>query len=191
MSTSTIIILAVVTVVVVGGFIALYIQGNKMQEKQIEQKKAMQANAQPATMLIIDKKIMPMKDAKLPKAVMDQTPKKYQKAKLPMVKAKVGPQIMTFICDDNIFDEIPTKGEVKAMISGIYIVSVKSVRNKHKVEETTPRKKTFREKLMKQQSEYQKQLEYEMENKKTKAEEKAEKARIKKERERENKLGKF
>jgi hypothetical protein len=60
----------------------------------------MQAAAQPANLFIIDKKIMPMKDAKLPKVVMDQAPKRYQKAKIPVVKAKVGPQVMTLICDE-------------------------------------------------------------------------------------------
>ena len=115
----------------------------------------MMAAAQPVSMLIIDKKFMKMKDAKLPKVVMDQTPKRYQNSKLPIVKAKVGPQIMTLIADDAIFDNLPTKGEVKAMVSGIYIVQVKSVRGKAvPVEEG--KKKSFGAKLRKKQTEYQK-----------------------------------
>ncbi len=116
--------------------------------------------AQPATMLIIDKKILPMKDAGLPKVVMDQAPKRYHKAKLPIVKAKIGSTIQNMICDDAIYDQVPTKGEVKAMISGIYILSVKSVRGKKNavVEETGKKKKGFRAKMRERQATYQRQL---------------------------------
>ena len=152
----TIVLIVVLILAVI--LTVLYIFGNKLQKKQLAQKEQMLDAAQPATMLIIDKKYMPMKDAALPKVVMEQTPKKYHKAKLPIVKAKVGPQIMNFICDDAIFDDVPTKGEVKAMISGIYIVSVKSVRNKkNNVEEETGKKKKKRN-LRQRQAEYQRQL---------------------------------
>ncbi|MBR0515567.1 MAG: hypothetical protein IJJ89_01855, partial [Eubacterium sp.] len=88
------IIFFIILAVVIIGIVVLYIAGNKMQKKQLAQKEEMLAQAQPATMLIIDKKYMPLKDAKLPKIVMEQTPKRYQKAKVPVVKAKVGPQIV-------------------------------------------------------------------------------------------------
>ncbi len=35
---------------------------------------------------------------------------------------------MTFICEGEIFDRIPTKKEVKAVVSGLYITSVKGLR---------------------------------------------------------------
>ena len=44
-----------------------------------------------------------------------------------MVKAKVGPQVMSLVCDDKIFDNVPVKKEVKATVSGIYITSVKGI----------------------------------------------------------------
>ena len=158
------IIFAIIMVVIVGLFIALYVVGNKMQKQQLAQREQMQAAAQPANLFIIDKKIMPMKDAKLPKAVMDQAPKRYQKAKIPVVKAKVGPQIVTLICDEGIYDEVPSHGEVKAMLSGIYITSVKVLHKSTKklqqqeAENAPKRKKTLREKMLKKQAEYQKQL---------------------------------
>ena len=83
------IIIIVVTVVLIGLLVALYFWGNKLQEKQLEQREQINAASQPATLFIIDKKIMPMRDAKLPKMVMEQAPKRYQKAKIPVVKAKV------------------------------------------------------------------------------------------------------
>ena len=140
----------------------LYRFGKNLQEKQITQKEQMVAAAQPTTMLIIDKKMLPLKDAGLPKMVMEQTPKRYQKAKLPIVKAKVRPQIMNLIADDAIFDDLPTKGEVKAMVSGIYIVSVKSIRGKKnqpaEEEDTKKKRKGFQARMREKQVKYQKQL---------------------------------
>ena len=172
----------------------LYKIGNKLQSKQMAQKEQMAEAAQPMTMLVIDKKYLPMKDAGLPKIVMEQTPKRYQKAKLPIVKAKVGPQIMNFICDDAIFDEV-TKGEVKAMVSGIYILSVKSVRKKNQAvveEENKKVKKGFGAKMRAKQAAYQKQLNDDIMAKaqnKAKNPEKS-KAEIKKEKQREKMISK-
>ena len=60
--------------------------------------------------------------------VIDQTPKLLRGRKFPIVKAKVGPRIMTLACDERIFDMVPVKKEVKAEISGIYITGVKGIR---------------------------------------------------------------
>ena len=128
-------IMIIVIVVALAIMFVLYRVGDKLQKKQSAQREQMVEAAQPMNMLIIDKKMLPMKDAGLPKMVMEQTPKRYQKAKLPIAKVKVGPQIMNMICDDAIFDELPTRGEVKAMVSGIYIISVKSVRGKKVAQE--------------------------------------------------------
>lgn len=159
------VMLIVIAVALIIMFV-LYKVGDKLQKKQNAQREQMVEAAQPMTMLIIDKKMLPLKDANLPKVVMEQTPKRYQKAKLPIAKVKVGPQIMNMICDDAIFDELPTKGEVKAMVSGIYIISVKSVHGKkvNQEEETGKKKKkgNWRTRMRKRQVEMQKQLNDEM-----------------------------
>ena len=159
-------IMIIVIVVALAIMFVLYRVGDKLQKKQRAQREQMVEAAQPMNMLIIDKKMLPMKDAGLPKMVMEQTPKRYQKAKLPIAKVKVGPQIMNMICDDAIFDELPTRGEVKAMVSGIYIISVKSVRGKKvaQEEETGKKKKkgNWRTRMRKRQVEMQKQLNAEM-----------------------------
>ena len=69
-----------------------------------------------------------MTESGLPKIVIDSTPKLYRRSKIPVVKAKIGPRIMTLTADEKVFDMIPVKQEVKAMVSGIYILSVKSLR---------------------------------------------------------------
>lgn len=159
-------IMIIVIVVALALMFVLYKVGDKLQKKQNSQREQMAEAAQPMNMLIIDKKMLPMKDAGLPKMVMEQTPKRYQKAKLPIAKVKVGPQIMNMICDDAIFDELPTRGEVKAMVSGIYIISVKSIRGKKvaQEEETGKKKKkgNWRTRMRKRQVEMQKQLNAEM-----------------------------
>lgn len=189
-----VIISIIVLVVMIAILVALYFFGNKLQEKQMAQREQIDAASQPATLFIIDKKIMPMKDAKLPKMVMDQAPKRYQRAKIPVVKAKVGPQIMTLICDEGIYDDVPQHGEVKVMLSGIYITSVKTLHKKtKKMQEAEAasgkkRKKSLRERLMSKQASYQKQLDYEIATKKSKEEAKKQKAAEKKKREREKKI---
>ena len=127
MSTVTIVLL-VILVILIAAVIALYFFGKKAQKKQDEQQAQIQANKQTVSMLVIDKKRMPLKDSGLPQMVIDQTPKLMRRSKLPIVKAKVGPRIMTLICDAAIFDQIPVKKEVKATVSGIYITGVRGIR---------------------------------------------------------------
>lgn len=172
-------------VITIGAVIAMYFVGQNMQKKQLAQREQMEAAAQPYTMMIIDKKMMKMKDAKLPKVVMDQTPKRYRNSKLPIVKAKIGPQIMTLIADDAIFDEIPTKGEVKAMVSGIYIISVKNVRGKVEQPTDKKKKKSLNARLRNKQAEYQKMVK---EDEASKKNAKAEKAKEKKRKETASKI---
>lgn len=152
--------------------VVLYFVGNKLQKKQNAQKAQIEAAAQPCTMMIIDKKMMKMKDANLPKAVMEQTPKRMQNMKLPIVKAKIGPQITNLICDDAIFPDLPVRGEVKAMLSGIYIVSVKNVRG---TVEKPQGKQTMAMKMRAKQRKYEQQLAEEMKKDEAKKEERKKK----------------
>lgn len=122
------IILIIVVVVVTAILVALYIVGRKLQKRQDESQSQMQASAQTVSILVIDKKMMKMKEANLPKIVLDQTPRYMRGSKVPIVKAKIGPKIMSLVCDAKVFDLIPVKKEVKAVLSGIYIMDVKGLR---------------------------------------------------------------
>lgn len=121
----TVLIVVLVLLVIL---VILYFTGKKMQKKQADQEAQMEAVKQTVNILVIDKKKMKLKDAGLPSAVLEQTPKLMRRAKMPIVKAKVGPQIFSLVCDAKIFDMIPVKKEVKATISGIYISDVKALR---------------------------------------------------------------
>ena len=131
----TIIILSVLIIATV----VMYILGRRMEKKQNEQKQLMENNKQVVSMLVIDKKKVRFKDAGFSQAIIDQIPKMSRGMKVPVVKAKVGPQIVTLIADGDIFDSIPVKKEVKAVISGMYIMSVKEMHAKGG--EVIPKKK--------------------------------------------------
>ena len=120
----TLLVIVIVLAIIIA---VLYFLGKKAQKKQAEQQELLDANKQTVSMLIIDKKRMKLKDAGLPQMVIDQTPKMMRGSKLPIIKAKVGPQIVSLICDEKIFDSVPVKKEVKAVVSGIYVLDVHSV----------------------------------------------------------------
>lgn len=133
-------VLLIILIILVIALIVLYFVGRKLQKKQTAQQEQMEAAKQTVSMLIIDKKRLPVKESGLPQIVIDQTPKMMRRSKLPIVKAKVGPRIMTLVSDAAIFDSIPVKKEVKAVVSGIYIMEVKGVRGPL---ETVQKKKGF------------------------------------------------
>ena len=134
MSTLTIVLLVILVVLIIA-CVVLYFLGKRAEKKQAEQQEQLDAVAQTISMLIIDKKRMKIKESGLPQAVIDQTPKLMRGSKLPIVKAKVGPQILSLVSDEKIFDSIPVKKEVKAVVSGIYITEVKGLHGKQPVVE--------------------------------------------------------
>jgi hypothetical protein len=124
------IVAIVVAVVAIALLVVLYFLGKKAEKRKAEQDAQMEQYKQTVSMLIIDKKRMKLIDSGLPQAVLDQTPKLMRRAKLPIVKAKVGPQVMSLVADEKIFEAIPVKKEVKATVSGIYITDVKGLHGK-------------------------------------------------------------
>ena len=122
------IVTLVIVLVVAAALIALYIVGSKMQKKQEKAQADMQIGAQTYSILVIDKKKMKMKEAGFPAIVLEQTPKYLRNAKMPVVKAKIGPKVMSLMCEPKVFDLIPVKKEVKVVMNGIYIMDVKGAR---------------------------------------------------------------
>lgn len=123
-----IITLIIVLAICVAAIILLYFQGKRNMKKRDEQQAAIDQAAQWVNMLIIDKKKLRMKQSGLPQQVIDQTPKFARLAKVPVVKAKVEPQIVVLIADNQIYDQIPVKKEVKASVSGLFISDVRGLR---------------------------------------------------------------
>lgn len=130
----------IIAIIITVALVVLYFLGKKAEKKQAEQQEKLEAAKQNVTMLIIDKKHMKLKEAGFPAMVIESTPKYLRRSKVPVVKAKIGPRIMSLMCDERIFDSIPVKKEVRAVVSGIYITSVKGLRGPL---ETPQKKKKF------------------------------------------------
>ena len=136
------IVMIVILIVLIAACIALYFFGKRAEKRQAEQQEQMDAAAQTDSMLVIDKKKMKLKEAGLPAVVLENTPKYLRRTKVPVVKAKIGPRIMTLMCDNKVFEVIPVKKEVKAVVSGLYITGIKSVRG-GSIEQPQKKKKGF------------------------------------------------
>ena len=134
------IVLLVILVVLIVACIALYFLGKRAEKKQAEQQEQLDAVKQTVSMLIIDKGRIRLKDAGFPPIVLENTPKYLRRSKVPVVKAKVGPKVMTLMCDAQVYPTIPVKKEVKATVSDIYITGVKGLRGPL---ETPEKKKGF------------------------------------------------
>ncbi|WP_367568821.1 hypothetical protein [Lacrimispora sp.] len=137
----------VILFIAVVAMAALYFFGRRLEKRQVEQQQALEAAAQTVSMLVIDKKKMKIKEAGLPKAVYEQTPWYMRRTSLPIVKAKIGPKVMTLIADAKVFEVLPVKTEAKVVISGIYITEIKSLRGK--AIPPAPKKKKFMDRFKK------------------------------------------
>ena len=100
----------------------LYFFGRKMQKKQAEAQEQIDSSKQLASILVIDKKKLKPKDSGLPQVALGQLPWYAKNQKLPIVKAKIGPQIMTLMCDAEVFEILPVKKECK-----VYAIAAKSM----------------------------------------------------------------
>ena len=140
------IMLIVIGAVLVAAVVFLFIFGRRMQRKQAETEKQMAEVKQTVTILVIDKQKKKMKESGLPESVIAQAPKYTRNLKMPVVKAKVGPRVMTLIADNEVYDLLPVKKTVTVSVSGIYITEIKSVRGAS-VPKKPEKKKNFLQKL--------------------------------------------
>ena len=102
MDTLSIVLLVILAVLIIA-VVVLYFLGKKAQKRQAQQQEQIDAMKQTVSMLIIDKKRMKIKESGLPQMVIDQTPKLMRGSKLPIVKAKIGPQIGRASCRERVY----------------------------------------------------------------------------------------
>lgn len=117
-------ILVIVLILLAAALVYLYTAGRKMQARQAESQKMIDAYSQVASMLIIDKKQMKLKDAPFPKEVVESVPIYARFMKVGVAKVKIGPQIVNLMCEAPIYECLPIKKEIKAKISGAYITEI-------------------------------------------------------------------
>lgn len=116
----------IIVVVAVGIIIGILFFLNRWAtSKMSQQQHLLDSTSQTVSIYVIDKKKERASNTNLPKSVLSQMPKRANIAKLPFVKAKIGPQIMTLMCDKKVYDALPIKKNVTVVMSGIYITDIK------------------------------------------------------------------
>ncbi|MCL2015766.1 MAG: hypothetical protein FWG68_05910 [Defluviitaleaceae bacterium] len=124
-------ILVFIIVVVVG--VVLFLLNRWAGKRLVEQQTLINQNKQTMSIYVIDKKKDKIQNANFPKAVQEQVPRWNKLMKTNLVKAKIGPQIMTLLCDKDVFDALPVKKTVKVDLAGVYIVTMKGMKTKEQM----------------------------------------------------------
>lgn len=120
-----------ILIVVLGAAAAiLFFVNRKASKKMAEQQDLIAKNKMVQSIFVIDKKKDYAKNVNLPKIVQEQMPKYVKFRKNYFVQAKIGPQIMTFLCDKKVFKELPLKKSIKVELVGIYIMKIASASQK-------------------------------------------------------------
>ena len=123
-------VLLCILVVLIIGVVVLYFVGRNMQKKQEAQQAQIEAMKQTVSMLIIDKKRMKLKEAGLPQAVIEQTPKMLRNSKIDTRKIHITqePERMVvnvdyaldinyeYLADCQIVMDIRSKGSAEKLI---------------------------------------------------------------------------
>ncbi len=114
-------------ILVIGGIVAgLSVWGRKLQNRYNEQQDLINQYKQVVQIFVIDKRKDTLDNLKLPKFVKEQIPKSQKKKKMPVVIAKIGPQIQTLLCDENVYNTLPIKKNIKVEMAGVLIVDIVS-----------------------------------------------------------------
>jgi len=121
-----IILFLIVVVVIIGIVIGLRFLRKRVQRKMDEQQTLVDQHKVTTSILVIEKKKDRISNANIPKSVVDQIPKIYKLKKVPIVKAKVGPQVMDLLCDEDVFDKLPERKTVRVDLAGIFIAGIKT-----------------------------------------------------------------
>jgi len=127
-------ILVLVFVIVIALGAGLYFLNKWASTKMVEQQETMDRVKQMVTIFIIDKKKEKPDNSSLPKEVKAKLPKMYRLMKIPLVKAKVGAQIITLISDQKVFDALPVKKNVKVELAGMYIAGMQGLKSKKEMQ---------------------------------------------------------
>ncbi len=105
--------------------IGIYFLRKSFKKKVDDQQNLVNQHKVVQSILVLEKRKDKVSNANMPKAVIEQIPKMYKIRKVPIVKAKIGPQVMDLLCEEDIFDKLPEKKTVKVEIAGIFIAGIK------------------------------------------------------------------
>ncbi|MDR0957839.1 MAG: hypothetical protein LBM16_01330 [Clostridiales bacterium] len=141
-----ILLFVIVGVLVVG----LFFLSRWATKKAAEREELISKHKQSISIFVIDKQHERPEKVKLPKVVLDALPVVYKKMKMYFVLGKVGPQVVTLICDKTAFNYLLPKKTYNVEVAGIQIVSVKGMKTPAE-QKMAARAKIAREKELKKQ----------------------------------------
>jgi len=134
--------IVLIVVVVLGLLVAGLFFLNKWAAKRINtQQDMIEKSKQQASIYVIEKKHDKAANVKLPKIVTDNLPKSSKLVKMYFVQAKIGPQIMTLMCDKNAYNALDVKKTFQVELAGIYIAHVKGQKSQYEVKQAAKAKK--------------------------------------------------
>ena len=134
-------IILIVGLVLVAIVVGLYFLNRWASKRMNTQQGMIEKTKQSASIYVIDKKRDKAANVHLPKVVMENLPKASKLMTMNFVKAKIGPQIATLICDKNVYAALDVKKTFQVEMAGIYIVSVKGMKTQFEVKESRKAKK--------------------------------------------------
>ena len=138
-SAMDIILIVVFAVAAVGA--GLYFLNKWASKKVSGQQEMIERTRTVTNIYVIDKKKDKAANVNLPKAAVSQMPKIYKFINMPFVKAKIGPQIITLMCDAKVFKALPVKKTVKVGLAGIYIADMVGMKTAKELKELKKNKK--------------------------------------------------
>jgi len=132
----------IIVFIVIGLIVGAFILFNRWASKKVtSQQNLVEKTKQPATIYVIDKKHDKAANVNLPKAVSAKLPRVYKFMKMYFVKVKVGPQIITLMCDKHVFSGLHPKKTYHVELSGIYIAHVRGLKTQAQLKQIAKDKK--------------------------------------------------
>ena len=146
-------VLIIIIVILALLCVGMYYLNKKGMKKMIQAQDFIDQNRTTVQIFVIDKR-QEKPSSNMPKAVYEQMPKSAKIRKTNLVRAKVGPQIVTLMCDKPVYQVLPVKKNVKVDLAGMYIVGITGMNLEDKKKKTLSEKVvTSANKTMKKQSE--------------------------------------
>ncbi len=105
--------------------VGIYFLRKKFKKRMVDQQVLVDQHKVTVTILVLEKRRDKISNASFPKAVVEKVPRIYKIKKIPIVKAKIGSQIVDLMCDEAVFDKLPDKKSVKVELAGIFIAGIK------------------------------------------------------------------
>ena len=131
-----------IVIVVLGAIIAgLYFLNRWAGKRVAAQQDMVEKTKQSASIYVIDMRRDKAANVTLPKVVMDNLPRTAKMMKMYFVKAKIGPQIVTLMCEKTVFNALDVKKTFQVELAGIYIASVKGMKTKYELNQARKKKK--------------------------------------------------